>query len=55
VFQPTGGNSGSNATFTLCDGRGAASATALVLSNGGRMRAGRPSAAAARRCVAGGG
>lgn len=55
VFQPTGGNTGSNATFTLCDGRGAASAIALVLSNGGRLRAGKPTPAAARRCMAGGG
>lgn len=55
VFHPNGGNAGSNATFTLCDGRGAASAITLVLSNGGRLRAGRASAAAAQRCVAAGG
>lgn len=55
VFQPTGGNAGSNATFTLCDRRGAGNAVSLVLSNGGRLRAGKPSAAAAQRCAAGGG
>jgi type IV fimbrial biogenesis protein FimT len=55
VFQPTGGNAGSNATFTLCDGRGAASAVTLVLSNAGRLRAGRPTRAAAQRCAAAGG
>jgi type IV fimbrial biogenesis protein FimT len=54
VFQPLGGNAGSNATFTLCDRRGATRAISLVLSNGGRLRAGRPTAAAARRCAAGG-
>jgi type IV fimbrial biogenesis protein FimT len=55
VFQPSGGNAGSNATFTLCDRRGADNAVALVLSNAGRLRAGRPSPAAAQRCVAAGG
>lgn len=55
VFQPTGGNAGSNATFTLCDGRGAGSAVSLVLSNGGRLRAGRATVAAAQRCAAAGG
>lgn len=55
VFQPMGGNGGSNATFTLCDRRGAASAVSLVLSNSGRLHAGKPSAAAARRCAAAGG
>lgn len=55
VFQPNGGNAGSNVTFTLCDGRGPASAVALVLSNSGRLRAGKASASAARSCVAGAG
>jgi type IV fimbrial biogenesis protein FimT len=54
VFQPLGGNGGSNATFTLCDQRGTGSAVALVLSNDGRLRAGRASAAAAQRCAIGG-
>jgi len=51
VFQPNGGNAGSNVTFTLCDRRGAAKATTLVLANDGRLRAGTPSAAAAEACL----
>ena len=51
VFQPNGGNAGSNITFTLCDGRGVAQATTLVLANDGRLRAGTPNAAAAEACV----
>src|SRR6478672_9343948 len=39
VFQPNGGNAGSNVTFTLCDGRGPAQARALVLANDGRLHA----------------
>jgi type IV fimbrial biogenesis protein FimT len=54
VFQPNGGNAGSNVTFTLCDSRGPQYATALVLSNSGNLRPGKPSAAAARDCVYGG-
>ena len=49
VFQPNGGNAGSNVTFTLCDGRGAATATTLVLANDGRLRAGTPTPDAAQR------
>jgi type IV fimbrial biogenesis protein FimT len=51
VFQPNGGNAGSNITFTLCDGRGAARATTLVLANDGRLRAGAPTPAAAAACL----
>lgn len=51
VFQPNGGNAGSNVTFTLCDGRGAAAATSLVMSNQGRLRLGTPSPEAAAACV----
>lgn len=51
VFQPNGGNAGSNVTFTLCDGRGIGKATTLVLANDGRMRAGKPTEAAAISCV----
>jgi type IV fimbrial biogenesis protein FimT len=51
VFQPNGGNAGSNITFTLCDGRGAAQATTLVLANDGRLRAGKPTHAAAEACL----
>lgn len=54
VFQPNGGNAGSNATFTLCAGRRPPSATTLVLANSGRFRASR-SAAADRLCADGGG
>lgn len=48
VFQPGGGNAGSNATFTLCDRRGPEKAVTLVLANDGRLRAGR----AKRPCTA---
>jgi len=52
VFQPNGGNAGSNITWTLCDGRGAAQATTLVVSNEGRLRSGTPTPAAAEACMA---
>ena len=51
MVHPTGGNAGSNVTFTLCDRRGEAAAVTLVLANTGRLRAGTPKAAAARGCV----
>jgi type IV fimbrial biogenesis protein FimT len=51
VFQPNGGNAGSNVTFTLCDGRGAARAATLVLANDGRLRGGTPTASAAQACL----
>ena len=51
VFQPNGGNSGSNATFVLCDGRGPDKAVAIVLSNEGRIRTTKPAAADAQNCV----
>ncbi|MGN6513314.1 MAG: GspH/FimT family pseudopilin [Lysobacteraceae bacterium] len=54
VLQPTGGAaSGSNATFTLCDGRGPAKATALVLASSGRLRQSTPTQAAALACLTG--
>ena len=53
VFQPSGGNAGSNATFTLCDRRGPRSATTVVLANDGRLRQGTPTDAAAQACVYG--
>ena len=46
VFQPNGGNAGSNVTFTLCDRRGPARAETFVLNNRGGMRTGAPSATA---------
>lgn len=42
VFQPNGGNAGSNVTFTLCDSRGPGKAQSLVLSNFGRLHEGTP-------------
>lgn len=53
IFQPNGGNAGSNVTFTLCDERGADKAVTFVLANDGRMRWGRPTAAAAQQCAYG--
>lgn len=38
VFQPNGSNGGTNATFTLCDGRGPEAAKNLIISNTGRIR-----------------
>ena len=51
VFQPNGGNAGSNVTFTLCDGRGPEKAATLVMANDGRLRAGRPTDAAVTDCM----
>jgi type IV fimbrial biogenesis protein FimT len=45
VFQGNGGNAGSNATFTLCDGRGPKRARALIMSNAGGLRDGEATAA----------
>ncbi|MBF6022768.1 GspH/FimT family pseudopilin [Lysobacter niastensis] len=53
IIQPNGGNAGSNVTFTLCDARGAAKASTLVLSNSGQMRHGKPTEAAAQACAYG--
>jgi len=41
-FQPSGGNLGSNATFTFCDGRGARAASAYAMSNAGNLHATEP-------------
>ena len=38
-FQPSGGNAGSNVTFTLCDGRGPRSASAYAMANNGALHA----------------
>lgn len=53
VYQPNGGNAGSNITFTLCDRRGPKHALALILSNGGRLRSDHPAPAAAAACANG--
>lgn len=50
VFQPNGGAAaGSNVTFVICDARGPADASALILANSGRLRQGIPSSARARQ------
>lgn len=52
VFQPSGGAAaGSNVTFTLCDSRGAAKATTLVLANSGQFRQDKADPAAAWACT----
>lgn len=51
VFQPNGGNAGSNITWTLCDGRGPGHATTIVIANSGRLRSGTPTPAAAQACM----
>lgn len=50
VFQPSGGNAGSNLTFTLCHDGGAIRATSMVLSNAGRFRSVPATATAAAAC-----
>jgi type IV fimbrial biogenesis protein FimT len=52
VFQPSGGNAGSNVTFTLCDTRGASRASSFVISNGGRLRTAPAAPSAAADCMA---
>lgn len=51
VFQPNGGNAGSNITWTVCDGRGWEEASTIVVANNGRLRSGTPTAAAAQGCM----
>ncbi len=41
-FQPSGSNAGSNATFTLCDGRGPAKASAYAMANNGNLHSTMP-------------
>ncbi|MEO5566390.1 MAG: GspH/FimT family protein [Luteimonas sp.] len=52
VFQPNGGNAGSNVTFTMCTGRRPGFAAALVLSNAGRLRDAKAGPRAAHECTA---
>ena len=55
VLQPQGGAAaGSNVTFTLCDRRGPAKASSLVLANSGRLRQAPAGAASAQACMAAG-
>lgn len=52
VFQPQGGaTAGSNVTFTLCDNRGAAKASTIVMANSGRMRFDAATPAQALACL----
>ena len=41
-FQPSGGNAGSNATFTFCDARGASKASAYAMANNGNLHSTAP-------------
>jgi type IV fimbrial biogenesis protein FimT len=51
-FRPDGSSPGSNATFTICDSRGAAEAQAIVINNAGRLRTGKAPASGAAACEA---
>jgi type IV fimbrial biogenesis protein FimT len=51
-FQPNGSNAGSNTTFTFCDRRGRAKATAIAMANVGTYREVKPSASAVERACA---
>lgn len=46
-YRGDGSSPGSNLTFTLCDSRGPSSASTIVVSNSGRIRTGKASAAQA--------
>lgn len=50
VFQSSGGNAGSNVSFSLCDGRGPRAAETLVLNNQGGIRIAMLGTAAAQAC-----
>jgi len=50
VFQPNGGNAGSNVTFTLCTGDDPERTASMILSNGGQLRSGSPSRSQIARC-----
>jgi len=52
-FQPSGGNAGSNVTFTFCDGRGARAATAYAMANSGRLHETTPKPANVAEACAG--
>jgi type IV fimbrial biogenesis protein FimT len=51
-YHPDGSSPGSNATFTICDTRGADAAQAVVVNNAGRVRTGKATPAAANACEA---
>ena len=52
AYHADGSSPGSNITFTVCDARGAALSTSIVINNAGRVRPGKTSAAAAAACEA---
>lgn len=51
-FRTDGSSAGDNVTLTICDRRGAASASSLVVSNPGRIRSGLPTAQSASETCA---
>ena len=51
-FQPNGGNAGSNTTFTFCDRRGRAKASAIAMANVGTYREVKPRPSALERACA---
>jgi type IV fimbrial biogenesis protein FimT len=53
TYHDDGSSPGTNLTYTVCDKRGAAQATTLVVNNGGRVRQGTPTAAQAAAACAG--
>lgn len=52
-FRSDGSATGTNVTYTICDKRGVAQATMLVINNGGRVRQGVPTTAQATTACAG--
>lgn len=52
-YRPDGSASGTDLTYTICDRRGASEATAVVVSNPGRVRDARPDPARAAAACAG--
>jgi type IV fimbrial biogenesis protein FimT len=52
-FQPSGGNAGSNVTFTLCDGRGSGAASAYAMANNGSLHSTATAAANVTQACAG--
>ena len=53
TYRPDGSATGTNVTITLCDRRGPAKASAIVINNGGRPRQGKPTAEEAATVCAG--
>lgn len=52
-FQPSGGNAGSNVTFTFCDSRGPKAASAYAISNAGNLHPTEPKPAYVELACAG--